>query len=224
MFEVRFSVRPKNCWACEISEKFPDMLMQVITFNRATGLGRWYYKNKDGLVEACRLARSHKSMFQFKPISFGEKVLINKAVCKCPVESRIHLMLPKHDCFYFFPNPIHFINGEKHCRILATNHRNLSRLLDDIEENVGNITLERASKFSETEAHYLTLHEIVSEISPKQLEAICHAHAKGYYRYPRKIGLRELARRMKVSKTTYQMHLRKAENKVMHAVVKHLAL
>ena len=131
-------------------------------------------------------------------------------------------MLPKHDCFYLFPNPIHFINGEKHYRILATNHRGLSQLLDEIEENIGNITLERVSKFSETEARYLALHEIMSKISPKQLEATSHAYDRGYYRYPRKIKLSELARRMGVSKTTCQMHLRKAENKIMRAVIEHL--
>lgn len=52
-------------------------------------------------------------------------------------------------------------------------------------------------------------------ISPKQKMAIELAIKEGYYKYPRKIELRKLAKIAGVSYSTYQAHLRKAEMKLI---------
>ena len=41
----------------------------------------------------------------------------------------------------------------------------------------------------------------------------------GYYRYPREIDTKELAKRIGISRTTLIEHLRKAENRVMEKVL-----
>lgn len=52
-------------------------------------------------------------------------------------------------------------------------------------------------------------------ISPKQKMAIELAIEEGYYKYPRKIELRKLAKIAGIAYSTYQAHLRKAEMKLI---------
>ncbi len=53
------------------------------------------------------------------------------------------------------------------------------------------------------------------ELTDKQKQAIELAIKHSYYNYPRKIGLKKLAKLMKLSYSTYQAHLRKAEQKLL---------
>lgn len=53
------------------------------------------------------------------------------------------------------------------------------------------------------------------ELTLKQKQAIELAIKNGYYKYPRKIELKKLAKLMKISYSTYQAHLRKAEQKLL---------
>lgn len=53
------------------------------------------------------------------------------------------------------------------------------------------------------------------ELTDKQREALSLAIKHGYYECPRKIELEKLAKLMKLSYSTYQVHLRKAEQKLL---------
>ncbi len=59
------------------------------------------------------------------------------------------------------------------------------------------------------------LMQLIPRLSPKQAEAIKLAYSKGYYSFPRKIGLDKLARISGISKATFQEHLRRAEAKLV---------
>ena len=63
------------------------------------------------------------------------------------------------------------------------------------------------------------LPRIQSKIPEKQKQAMNLAIKNGYYNYPRKINLDELAKIKKVSKQTFQENLRKAENKLIPSLV-----
>ncbi len=56
---------------------------------------------------------------------------------------------------------------------------------------------------------------ISPHLTDKQLEALQIAVREGYYNYPRKLTIPELAKSKKVSYSTFQEHLRKAESKVI---------
>ena len=56
---------------------------------------------------------------------------------------------------------------------------------------------------------------ITTKLTEKQLQAISLANSYGYYNYPRRINQEQLAKIMKLSKSTFQSHLRTAEKKIM---------
>jgi len=61
--------------------------------------------------------------------------------------------------------------------------------------------------------------KVMPELSKEQARALSLAIEEGYYGYPRKIELLQLAKRMKISLSTYREHLRRAERKVMPELI-----
>jgi predicted DNA binding protein len=61
---------------------------------------------------------------------------------------------------------------------------------------------------------------ILPKLTNKQKQALHLAIEKGYYEYPKKIKLEELAKLIGISLSTYQAHIRKAEKKLLPFVMK----
>jgi len=57
--------------------------------------------------------------------------------------------------------------------------------------------------------------EIMPELTEKQWEAFKIASEQGYYEFPRKTNLHKLAKLAKISRPTFEEHLRKAEIKLL---------
>ncbi len=57
------------------------------------------------------------------------------------------------------------------------------------------------------------------ELTPRQLEAVQLAYRKGFYYYPRRVHIAELAGEAKLSRSTYQEHLRLAEVKLIRSLM-----
>jgi predicted DNA binding protein len=60
----------------------------------------------------------------------------------------------------------------------------------------------------------------VPNVTPQQRKAFDLAVEKGYYDFPRRTNFRQLAKMMKVSYSTFQAHIQKAEKKLMPCLLK----
>jgi predicted DNA binding protein len=63
------------------------------------------------------------------------------------------------------------------------------------------------------------LQQAVPKLTEKQREAFEFAKEKGYYEYPKKISIQDLAKIKNIPRTTFQSHLKKAENKILNVVL-----
>ena len=63
--------------------------------------------------------------------------------------------------------------------------------------------------------------EFMPDLTEKQLETLNLAYKSGYYKYPRKLTIQQLANDLKKSYSTFQENLRKAENKIMEHFLKY---
>jgi len=73
--------------------------------------------------------------------------------------------------------------------------------------------------FVKRKLHDVYLLKLLPRLSPKQKQAIELAYKNGYYDYPKKTDLDKLAKLMKVGKSTYQEHLKKAEGKLLPHII-----
>jgi len=65
---------------------------------------------------------------------------------------------------------------------------------------------------------------LFSNLTEKQIDALVSAYSNGYFLLPRKADVKEIAFRKQVSRTTFQEHLNKAENKIMSALIPYIKL
>jgi predicted DNA binding protein len=56
---------------------------------------------------------------------------------------------------------------------------------------------------------------LFEKVTDRQMAALRLALESGYYEQPRKTSIRELADKTAVTRSTYEEHLRKAENKLL---------
>ncbi len=60
--------------------------------------------------------------------------------------------------------------------------------------------------------------QVMPKMTEKQKQALRLAIKEGYYNFPKKIYLQDLAKRMNVSRVTFEEHLRKAEAKLLPGI------
>ena len=70
-------------------------------------------------------------------------------------------------------------------------------------------------KFREEKLSNISLTKLLPELSKNQKKAMEFAIEFGYYEYPKRIKMEDLAKKMKISYSTYQAHLKKAEGKLI---------
>lgn len=65
---------------------------------------------------------------------------------------------------------------------------------------------------------------LFTDLTVKQMDAVLKAHRYGYYVSPREITTEAIAKGVGVSRSTFEEHLRKAENRIMANLVPYLQL
>jgi predicted DNA binding protein len=62
-------------------------------------------------------------------------------------------------------------------------------------------------------------HSLISRLTEKQQRAFIAAYTLGYYDVPKRIGLVQLAKRLNLSRSTLDAHLRKAEHRLFYHII-----
>lgn len=94
--------------------------------------------------------------------------------------------------------------------------KEVSDFISYVKKEVPNFNLIR---FTNSALDEVFFPKILPNLTDKQKRAIELAIKEGYYSTPRRTGLRKLAALMKVSLSTYEQHLRVAEEKVIPTAI-----
>lgn len=166
----------------------------------------------------------NKKLFinSLKEDGFVKKIEINKDLINCLVVKPINVSsLRQEKLFYsldlIYTKPV-FIDerGKEFWEIGSWEKEKLNKIIKIAERLYeGKLLSFRQIKLSESDFLFFSLYP---RLTNKQKQAFMLALRKGYYEFPRKIKLRELAKLMEISYTSYQFHLRKAERKIMNSV------
>lgn len=110
----------------------------------------------------------------------------------------------------FLVEPILHEHGFEYWHLASWNREKLVEFYNKTKE-IGEIEI---LKLREEKPQDIFYPRIMPSLSPQQKKAFDIAIEFGYYEYPQKIHLQNLAKCMKLSRMTYREHLRKAESKL----------
>ncbi|MFC6872768.1 helix-turn-helix domain-containing protein [Halobellus marinus] len=210
LYEASFRVR-HECPYREISEHYPDLTIrewylsdcQVIEITSSES------PSEDLLDEIDRLGTIlHRSVDDS-----GLHVVTQS--CLCSLEDSIIERFEEYNCLYQ-PPTIHR-QGWEHYSVIAFDERDVRALLNDLEAD-RNVDVLSKTAITEQEIPHSMLapvDQLFDDVTERQLAALRLALESGYYEQPRKTSLRDLAEQTAVARSTYEEHLRKAENKLL---------
>jgi hypothetical protein len=117
-----------------------------------------------------------------------------------------------------FVKPVvnHF-DGFEYWEIGSWDRKELMNFMNKVKKHMDFFELLKLSKSKLADVYFPV---IFPKLPKKQKKAIELAFKRGYYSYPKKVELKDLAREMKISIPTMQEHLRKAEIKLIPFVLK----
>jgi predicted DNA binding protein len=132
--------------------------------------------------------------------------------------------IEKRNCLNL--QPMIYTGGWEWYRITAFTERDVKNLFKDLEKDC---TVEVTSRrtISENAVHdslLVSTRSLYGDLTRRQARALVTALDSGYYNLPRSVTAEAIARRLRIPRTSFTDHLRKAENKVIQAVGSYMRL
>ena len=135
--------------------------------------------------------------------------------CLCSLEDSIIDRFEEYNSLYQ-PPTIHR-QGWEHYTVIAFDESDVRALLQDLEADRDVEVLSKTAITEQEIPHSMLapVDQLFETVTDRQLAALELALERGYYEQPRQTSLRELAEQTAVARSTYEEHLRKAENKLL---------
>lgn len=209
-----------SCPYSDLSRRFPaaklllwDNFRKEFLDVRSIDRGDWPRLNS--ALEA--LARKKGSKI-LRKTSDGKSYQSLIMTCACERKDSTLDMIMVSDCL--FVPPITIRRGEETYHAIAFDRGSPRRMLARFRrkgraEIVGQVEVDTESL---EKASFVPLLDPLSGMTRMQLSALATSMERGYYRLPRRTSTGKMAAALKVPRTTFQEHRKKAESKLMAAL------
>ena len=127
-------------------------------------------------------------------------------------KSARHVQLFYNRSLLFLKPVIHTEEGFEYWELASWERKNLIEFINKLTKHMDHM---RILKLKQTKLKDVYFPMIMPKLTKEQKMAIELAYRRGYYSYPRKIKLKDLAKESGLSISTFQEHLRKAEIKLL---------
>jgi len=157
--------------------------------------------------------------------SFDDKGgLILAMTCACDRRGSPTTVIEDNNCLQI--DPTTYFEGWENYRIIGFDQESVSKLFNRLEkigelEMVGRKPIRTGSL---RHSFVISLTDLFSRLTEKQINALMQALEAGYYRLPKKVTTERIAEILNVPRTTFEEHMRKAESKVMSAVAPYISI
>jgi predicted DNA binding protein len=220
LFEVVLKLT-HECPFANISRKFPSMKM----FSWCNGEHDIYEVIVEKHEEYEEVLREMSELGGvIEESSDQHKVHLITTTCTCDRETSATKNIDDFDILHV--SPVIYSQGWEYYRLIAFKHEDVKRLLQRLEDRGFIFEILRKIPFNGFIASSLTLtaDALFSNMTEKQMDALLIAYNNGYYRFPRKADIQAIAAKRRVPRTTFQEHLKKAENKIVASLVPYVQL
>lgn len=202
MMEVLLKIRMPDNWVKDVSKKFPTPIkfIECMPYGDSGGRGLIEINGKEDKIDAIiDEIKNHPDVCRvdISPLKDGGvlgSIITNKCVaCKA---------LTGSDCFLTTASSLG--DGRVEWRIITGGEGSLSELVEKLEAYGCEVELKSTTHLSKK-----------TMLTTRQEEIVRAAFEKGYYDYPKKITIKELANIFNISPSTLNEILQRGEKKIM---------
>jgi len=196
-----------------------DRCKQFNCISYSLPLGNWHEKGYEYTSERHTIEGDEKDIKRFFEDLKKDKRICNIEICNNTlffIGKRKKETIPSShwNPKIFFIKPVYVDKeGYEYWEIASWKKEVITKFIKDLKKDK-DLTL-IIQKMQNVKLEDIHFPHIMPNLSKKQKRAFELAVEYGYYNFPRKIGLKELSKLMKVSISTFQEHLRKAEQKII---------
>lgn len=210
LYEASFRVK-HECPYREISERHPDLTIR-----------EWYLSDCQVLEITSASAPTDELLAEIDAMgtvlhqSVDEDGLhVVTQACLCSLEESIVDRFEAHNCLY--QPPTIYRRGWEHYTVIAFDDGDVRALFRGLEADREIDVLSKTAIAEQQLPHSMLapVDRLFESLTDRQLAALRFALEQGYYEQPRGTSLRELAEQTAVARSTFEEHLRKAENKLL---------
>jgi len=145
-----------------------------------------------------------------------EAIVVTDACLRPHTAGNVEAYLERHDCLLL--PPLRYEDGGKLVRVLTLDAANLAAFYEDLRASF-DVTVRAKREVQAAAGDRAPFAADAPALSDRQSEAITAAWDEGYYETPRETTTTALAAAMGVGRRTFEEHLRRAEAKVVGALV-----
>ncbi len=120
--------------------------------------------------------------------------------------------------------PMVYLNGWGYYRLLGIEEEGIQEFVSAVGRTSATELLGKKRLPLDTLPSTVWSQQLFGNLTPRQTETILRAAEAGYFRSPRRVKAAELARGIGLGRTTFEEHLRKAENQLISNLVPYLRI
>lgn len=210
LYESAFKVK-HECPYRTISERFPDLTI------------REWFMNEHQILEVSTtttptdelLADINELGTAMYNASTDDNLYAVVRSHLCSLDESLITRFENHNCLYMPPTV--YRQGWEHYTVTAFTDQDVRALLGDLNEDRDIEVLSTKAVETRRIPHglFMTTDTLFGGLTPRQLEALRIALDSGYFDQPRGASVKELAEQTSVARSTFEEHLRKAQNKLI---------
>lgn len=129
-----------------------------------------------------------------------------------------HVMLYHTKQIFFVRPVVNHYDGHEYWEVASWERKELENFIASLEKHMDICNILR---FENSPLSDVYIPNVMPKLSPHQKQALELAYGNGYYSYPRKTSVKALAKKAKLSLSTFQEHLRKAELRLLPAIIEY---
>jgi predicted DNA binding protein len=207
LYQASFKVK-HECPYRTVSERYPDLTIR-----------EWFMNEHQILEVSAPTTPTDELTAEINTLgtvlyesSDDENLYVVVRSCLCSLDDSLITYFEAHNCLYVPPTL--YRQGWEHYTVTAFDDRDVRELLQELDDDRDIEVLSTKATDMQRVPHSLftSLDFLFDGLTARQLDALRIALDNDYFEQPRGASIEELAQQTNVARSTYEEHLRKAQN------------
>ncbi len=221
--KVEIKLWHPNCWSIETTKNHPNV--SLVTDN-VFKVGNEIRANLRLIAESYEALKKYiEDTVKFKSLAI-DVLIVGKSNLEAFIHGRFNAALTFYEKIFsleMMPSKIIIHNGNEYWSFFVYDNK-IKETLDNLSKIEGVryeiLGIENVKEFEEKAGDIID--EISMSLSTKQKKVLIGAYKSGYFEYPRRANLKDIAKRFGIAKSTCLHHIRLSEQKILKRIIEEI--